>query len=631
MLIFLVFNVFFGVFGEIGTAYALMSLKMKKRSWAFIMNKIIAGNILEIDSIDYAAALLVRIELNSIETLEDISSFLKTIVDLWNDDIVNCLLKEIISTIEDILERKNKMKKHEILKALETINRLFDSARSHIEIEKPAIKKAAEGCKMIKENSVNVFVNESMKNLLAAEAALLNLEKAPRDKSAINDFFSAFHVIRESAPFYKLHSINDLTRRAETVFEKIRDGKSSFDDECAALAIGSFDALRSLIERHVENKAFGPDPCAEMLAFKAKSYAEAVHEPGPDSGAAEKALREFEDAGISARKACFKPIFQNLALLVRDVAGAANKNVDFIARGYEIEIDRNAFYSISEALTSIVRDAIDYGIETAAGREKAGKPKAGKIELRAFQSGGNVVVEVTDDGKGLDRKKILRNAIKSKIIGPTDELSDGEIFDLVFMSGFSTASEFINLPGRLAGLAAVKKSIEDLRGTIEIVSKKGEGAKFTIKFPIAPAMMDGMIVTIGDQKFIIPMRKIKMTIKPSLDDACVFIQKEDTSGLQEDKIPMLRTHDILGIEGRVEKANEGLLVVVEEERSLYALLVDDIIGQRRMVIKPPGSDLENVKGVSSGAFIGNGKIGLIIEPADLIKMAKKSSGACFSI
>lgn len=339
-----------------------------------------------------------------------------------------------------------------------------------------------------------------------------------------------------------------------------------------------------------------------------------------------KIIRELQDLSMMMRMIPFRATFQKMARVARDISSKNGKLIDFVTSGKETEVDRNLVDIINDALMHMVRNSVDHGVETPQERIKAGKPEKGTVHLSAFHSGGNVVIEVKDDGRGLDRAKIVKKAVEKGLIKSDEGMNDSEVFNLVFLPGFSTAEQITDISGRGVGMDVVKTSIESLRGRIEISSTPGKGCCFSIKVPLTLAVTDGMLIKVGSQRYIIPTANIYLTFRPKIEDVFTMAGRGEMVMLHGKMIPVFRLHKIFNISGAVANPWESLFVVIDDGDNKHcALLVDELLGQQQIVAKPLGAALGKIEGVSGGAILGDGKVGLIIDTKEIVNIARLSS------
>lgn len=336
-----------------------------------------------------------------------------------------------------------------------------------------------------------------------------------------------------------------------------------------------------------------------------------------------KIVRELQELSMAMRMVPINGVFQKMARLVRDLSHKFEKKITFSTKGNETELDRSIVDKIADPLVHMVRNSLDHGIESAEDRTKAGKNPTGTLELRAFHQAGNIVIEIEDDGKGLDKDRILKKAIDQGVVDPNQEMSDEDIFKLIFHAGLSTAQKITSVSGRGVGMDVVKKNIEALRGKIEVASTPGKGTIFTIRMPLTLAIIDGQIVKIGDQRYIIPINSIVESLKPTTEQISTVQKRAEIFNIRGKLISLVRLYKLFGITSATEDPTEALVVIVEEDGRSCGLLVDELMGQQQVVIKNLGQALGNVKGVSGGAIMGDGKISLILDVPGLIELSQR--------
>jgi len=334
-----------------------------------------------------------------------------------------------------------------------------------------------------------------------------------------------------------------------------------------------------------------------------------------------KIVRELQELSMSMRMVPIHGVFQKMARLVRDLSHKAGKDVSFSTVGDDTELDRNIVDKIADPLVHMVRNSVDHGIEPQTERIKTGKSPNGQLELRAFHQAGDIVIEIEDDGRGLDKERILEKAVKNGIIEPGQELSDQEIYKLIFHAGLSTARQVTSISGRGVGMDVVKKNIESLHGKIEIDSKFGVGTTFTVRLPLTLAIIDGQIVRVGGESYIIPINSIVRSLKPTREQISSVQGRGEMVMVRGKLLPLIRLYELFNVTSTTTDPTKTLLVVVEEDNNKCCLLVDELLGQQQLVIKNLGEALGSVKGVSGGAIMGDGRVRLILDVPSLMKLA----------
>ena len=322
---------------------------------------------------------------------------------------------------------------------------------------------------------------------------------------------------------------------------------------------------------------------------------------------------DLQKIAMSLRMVPIRHSFQKMIRLVRDLSKKSGKRVELRLYGEETEIDRNMVDTLYDPLVHMIRNSMDHGIESPQDRKEKGKPEIGEISLRAYQKGGNIVIEIEDDGQGLNKARILAKAKERKIISEENSLTDFQIDNLIFEPGFSTAEKITDVSGRGVGMDVVKRVIEKIRGKIEIYSVEGKGCRFVIRVPLTLAIMDGILVKIGQERFIIPTVTIKETLRPAPEDVFTVGKKEEMVKVRNSLLPLIRLNNLLNIQSNDQKPWEGLVVVVENDGIQKGLMVDDLLGKQEVVIKNLGEKLKTVRGVAGGAILGDGQISLILD------------------
>ncbi len=341
---------------------------------------------------------------------------------------------------------------------------------------------------------------------------------------------------------------------------------------------------------------------------------------------AAKLVRDLQDLTMSMRMVPLKPTFQKLARLVRDLAQKAGKQVELVTEGEETEIDRNMVDIVGDPLVHMVRNAIDHGLETPAERLAVGKSATGTLRLRAYHAGANVCVDLEDDGRGLNRTKILDRARERGLVANDKHLSDSEAFELIFAPGFSTADAVTDLSGRGVGMDVVKRNVESLRGRIDIASEAGQGSTFSIRLPLTLAITDGMLVRVGGERYIVPTTAIHMSFRPERSTLSTVNGRGEVVLLRDELMPIIRVHRLFDIQGAVADPAEGILMIVGDQEKRTAILVDELLGQHQLVVKSLGGNLGVVPGVSGAAILGDGRVGLILDVVGLVALARARCG-----
>lgn len=324
-------------------------------------------------------------------------------------------------------------------------------------------------------------------------------------------------------------------------------------------------------------------------------------------------VNSMQTIAMSMRMIPIKATFMKMIRLVRDLSRKSGKDINLSMVGEDTEIDRNVVDALYDPMVHMIRNACDHGIETASDRTKAGKPAQGSINLKAYHKGGNIVIEIEDDGKGLDRDKIIEKAKATGLITGGEQLTDSQAFDLIMQPGFSTAKEITDVSGRGVGMDVVKDGIEKFRGHLNIESNKGTGTKFIISLPLTLAIIDGMLVGVDKEKYVIPTITIQKAFKPSRNEYFTVEGKGEMVKDRGNLIPLIRLNEIYGTSNNNKSIDQCLVVVVESKEEKRALLIDELLGKDEYVIKSLGGSMDDVQGIAGGAILADGKVGLILD------------------
>jgi len=335
-----------------------------------------------------------------------------------------------------------------------------------------------------------------------------------------------------------------------------------------------------------------------------------------------KIVREIQELSMSMRMVPIQGVFHRMARLVRDLGHKSDKEVQFTTQGEETELDRTVVDKIADPLVHMIRNSVDHGIESSDDRRKAGKNPAGRLELRAFHKAGHVVIEIEDDGKGLDKARILQKAIDQGLVAQGQEISDDEICRLIFHAGLSTAQKVTDISGRGVGMDVVRKSVEELQGKIDIATRPGQGTTFTIRLPLTLAIIDGQIVTVGPERYIVPINSIVHSFRPTAEHISSVQNRGEVVSIRGELLPMVRLHRLFNAKPRSDDPTQGLLMIVEADARRCCILVDDLVGQQQVVIKSLGNGLGLVRGIAGGAIMGDGRVSLILDVPGLIDLSR---------
>ena len=330
---------------------------------------------------------------------------------------------------------------------------------------------------------------------------------------------------------------------------------------------------------------------------------------------------ELQRNAMSLRMVPVRAAFQKMTRLVRDIGAQQKKQVQLVLDGEETELDRNIVEKLGDPLVHMIRNAVDHGIESPADRTASGKPALGTVRLSASHQRGGILIRIQDDGKGLNAEKIYAKGIEKGLIAPNAELTESEIYGLIFMPGFSTADAITDLSGRGVGMDVVKRNIEGLRGKVEIQSVLGKGSTFNILLPLTLAIIDGLLVGLGNDRYIIPTISVRESFRPKPGMVTTIHERGGMVSVRGKQTPVLRLGQFLGTAGiKARTDEEGIIIVVESGDSMRGILVDELIGKQEVVIKSLGETFKDQNLLAGAAVLGDGSVGLILDVDTLVKL-----------
>jgi two-component system, chemotaxis family, sensor kinase CheA len=333
--------------------------------------------------------------------------------------------------------------------------------------------------------------------------------------------------------------------------------------------------------------------------------------------------KELQESVMSIRMMPMDFVFSRFPRMVRDLATKLGKKVDFVTQGASTELDKGLIEKIVDPLTHLVRNSVDHGIEMPENRKAVRKPETGKLTLSAEHKGGSIVIEVTDDGAGLNRDKLLAKA-KSNGLDVSESMTDTEVFGLIFAPGFSTAEVVTDVSGRGVGMDVVKRNISAMGGSIEIRSALGFGTTISIALPLTLAILDGMSVSLGESLYVLPLNLIVETMQPKMEDIKTITNEGLMVHVRGEYLPIIPLYALFNQETEVTHPTEGVLVIIEAEGKKAALFVDSLVGQQQVVIKSLETNFKKIKGVSGATIMGDGSVALIIDVPTVIKMGQSN-------
>lgn len=336
--------------------------------------------------------------------------------------------------------------------------------------------------------------------------------------------------------------------------------------------------------------------------------------------------RELQESVMAIRMLPISFAFSRFPRLVRDTGNALEKKVELRLVGENTELDKTVLEKIGDPLVHLVRNSLDHGLETPEARVAAGKPETGILELNAYHEGGNIVIQVIDDGAGINKEKVLEKARDKGLVGADEVLSDDRINNLIFMAGFSTVDQVSDLSGRGVGMDVVRRNISDLGGSVSVQSETGVGSTFTIRLPLTLAILDGQLVRVGSESYVVSLVSIVETIQTKASRINAIAGESELFKLREEYLPVLRLHEMFGIEADSEIIDDGLLVVAEANGQRVGIFVDDLLEQQQVVIKSLETNYRQTQGISGATILGDGTVALIIDVPGLIQLFLDRNG-----
>ncbi len=336
----------------------------------------------------------------------------------------------------------------------------------------------------------------------------------------------------------------------------------------------------------------------------------------------ERNTREIQERVMGIRMLPIGTAFSRFPRLVRDLSGKTGKKIQLVLSGEETELDKTVIESIGDPLTHLVRNSADHGLEPPEERLDNNKPELGTIKLNAFHEGGTICITVEDDGRGLNREKIVAKAIKQGLINENDKLADDQIWPLIFRPGFSTAEKITDVSGRGVGMDVVKRNIEALGGTVSIKTAMGKGTTFTLKLPLTLAIIEGMTVRIGRETYIVPLLSILESIQPKREMVKTVVGKGELMNVRGTYLPMIKLYEVFNSQPEHTDPVKGILLILETEGERIAVMVDEILGQQQVVIKSMEQNFRKVEGIAGATILGDGTIGFILDVRGLLEIAR---------
>ena len=519
---------------------------------------------------------------------------------------------------------------------------------------------------------VRTFLAEADENLTRTEEALVSWESAPADAERLDTIFRCAHTLKGNCGVLDLRAPEELAHVMEGLLDRVRAGGVRVTPPLVSLLLSAVDALRALVPQALAGAEEMP-PAYRALAERLRSAAAGVLEEAPNApvfatpapaedrrtlrvdvakldrmldlagemavargrllgvleragagGALETALEmdrlclDLQESIRGARMVPIGPLFRRYARTVRDLAAESARRARLDVSGLDVEVDTSVIERLADPLTHLVRNAVDHGIEAPHRREADGKDPCGTIALRAFHQGGSVVVEVSDDGAGLDRARILARARERGLVAEGSTPGDAEIQRLIFEPGFSTAEAVTTVSGRGVGMEVVRRNVEALRGTITVESRPGQGTTVRVRLPLTLAIIDGLAVGVGAETYIVPVDSVVECVElPASERGRA--EGRGVIPLRGEVLPYVRLSHLFDLPG--ETPERAYVVVVRHGAGLAGLAVDFLRGESQAVIKPLDPRLRRVSGISGSTILADGRVALILDVGLLLEAA----------
>jgi two-component system chemotaxis sensor kinase CheA len=339
----------------------------------------------------------------------------------------------------------------------------------------------------------------------------------------------------------------------------------------------------------------------------------------------ERNTREIQERVMGIRMLPIGTAFSRFPRLVRDLSAKAGKKIQLVLSGEETELDKTVIEAIGDPLTHLVRNSADHGLEPSEERLDNNKPELGTIRLNAFHEGGNICITVEDDGRGLNRDKILAKAIKQGLIGENEKLTDEQIWPLIFKPGFSTAEKVTDVSGRGVGMDVVKRNIEGLGGAVNIKTALGKGTTFTLRLPLTLAIIEGMTVRVGKETYIVPLLSIVESIQPKTDAIKTIVGKGELINVRGTYVSIVRLYEVFSLLPEHTEPAKAILLILEMEGEQVAVMVDEILGQQQVVIKSMEQNFRKVDGVAGATILSDGTVGFILDVRGVVEIARRGA------
>ena len=446
----------------------------------------------------------------------------------------------------------------------------------------------------------------------------LSSEEGSSEIAAEVSVSPSIDTIAEVTPADTIETTNNVTPIASPPEEKTTQKKKKSSTEGGSIRVGTdkVDSLINMVGELVITQSMLSQMGDEFSMDKLEDLREGLAQ-------LERNTRELQESVMRIRMLPISFSFQRFPRLVHDLSQKMDKKIELKMTGEQTELDKTVMEKIGDPLVHLVRNSLDHGIESPEVRVAAGKSEVGTINLNAYHQGGFIIIEIIDDGAGLPKDKLLAKAIEKGLVSPNDNLPDEKIYDLIFHPGFSTADQVTDVSGRGVGMDVVRKNIKELGGNVDVTTEQGKGTKFTIRLPLTLAILDGQLIRVGSETYIIPLVSIIESLEIQTENVNSIAGTTEVYKMRDEYIPLVRLYEVFDVQPETTRLQDCLLVVVEGDGGKAGILVDDLLSQQQVVIKSLETNYKRLEGISGATILGDGTVALILDVSGLLSLAKK--------
>lgn len=601
-------------------------------------------------------------------TSETIIQLTGTVTSLLNgvkEQVINELSEKIIENdFEQITELFRDILPNEIYEQIISTHEEPPEITSESDLETEQAEELMENYSS--EKFLSKYLSDAMDILYLLEIKMMELELNQTSMELVSEILGYIHNLKGNSGFLGITEMEDLCMEMEDILGNVLEQKQAVNNELISKILIKIDNGKNVVNEYSSkgkeeetSKSLQSSTDEELMERKSQSVqrknvrvdtdkldklfdlvgelitVESILVNDPEMPKTQygslrknmsmlnKITRELQEITMSVRMIPLENLFNRMKRLVRDLSLKTGKKVNFNISGQDTEMDKNIIEELADPLVHILRNAIDHGIESELERQEKHKSAEGKVELSAGYEGNEIIITIKDDGKGLDREKIINKAKERGLLTDNAEyLSDQKVFSFIFEPGFSTSENISEISGRGVGMDVVRKNIEKLRGKVDVDSVRGHGSKFTMRIPLTMAIIDGMLVRVGDTCYAIPLLTIMESLRPARDSITVTMDGQEIVRVRNELYPVIRLHEIFNKESDIKELDKGILTIVESNNKIACIFADEILGQQQMVIKGLDSYIGDVRGIMGCMILGNGEIGLIIDVDKVIEMSE---------